>query len=61
MAAQASLIGVYFHDVEKKAVRKAIIDDKIRLDGRGLTDIRPIWCEVDYLPYAHGSAIFTRG
>ena len=61
LAAQASLIGVYFHDVEKKAVRKAILDDKIRLDGRGLTDIRPIWCEVDYLPYAHGSAIFTRG
>ncbi len=61
LAAQASLIGVYFHDVEKKAVRKAILDDKVRLDGRGLTDIRPIWCEVDYLPYAHGSAIFTRG
>lgn len=61
LAAQSSLIGVYFHDVEKKAVRKAILDDKVRLDGRGLTDIRPIWCEVDYLPYAHGSAIFTRG
>ncbi|MEX1190093.1 MAG: polyribonucleotide nucleotidyltransferase [Bacteroidia bacterium] len=58
---QIAHIHVYFHDVEKKAVRKAILDDKIRLDGRGLTDIRPIWCEVDFLPYAHGSAIFTRG
>lgn len=61
IAEEAGLINVYFHDVEKVAVRKAILEDKVRLDGRGLTDIRQIWCEVDYLPYAHGSAIFTRG
>lgn len=60
-AEKKSLVGVYFHDVEKKAVRQVILDEHKRLDGRGLTDIRPIWCEVDYLPYAHGSAIFTRG
>jgi polyribonucleotide nucleotidyltransferase len=60
-AANGSLISVYFHDVEKKAVRQVILDEHKRLDGRGLTDIRPIWCEVDYLPYAHGSSIFTRG
>jgi polyribonucleotide nucleotidyltransferase len=47
--------------VEKKAVRDAILNEKIRLDGRKLNEIRPIWCEVDYLPSAHGSAIFTRG
>lgn len=51
----------YFHDTEKLAVRNCILDDRKRLDGRGLEDIRPIWCEVDYLPAAHGSAIFTRG
>lgn len=60
-AENSGLISVYFHDVEKKAVRQVILDEKKRLDGRGLTDIRPIWCEVDYLPYAHGSSIFTRG
>jgi len=60
-AEKSGLIGVYFHDVEKKAVRQVILDEKKRLDGRGLTDIRQIWCEVDYLPYAHGSSIFTRG
>ena len=56
-----SLIGRYFHDVEKKAVRSLILDEKIRVDGRKTDEIRPIWCEVDYLPAAHGSAIFTRG
>jgi len=56
-----SLIKRYFHDVEKKAVRDAILNERIRLDGRKLDEIRPIWCEVDYLPSAHGSAIFTRG
>ncbi|MEZ5174351.1 MAG: polyribonucleotide nucleotidyltransferase, partial [Bacteroidia bacterium] len=61
LAESGALIGVYFHDVEKKAVRQVILDEHKRLDGRGLTDIRPIWCEVDYLPYAHGSSIFTRG
>ncbi|HTF06076.1 MAG TPA: polyribonucleotide nucleotidyltransferase [Bacteroidia bacterium] len=51
----------YYHDVEKDAIRNMILDERIRLDGRGLSDIRPIWSEVDYLPMAHGSAIFTRG
>lgn len=59
--AKKSLIKRYFHDVEKKAVRDAILNERIRLDGRKLDEIRPIWCEVDYLPSAHGSAIFTRG
>lgn len=54
-------INRYYHDVEKKAVRNAILDDGIRLDGRKTDEIRPIWCEIDYLPKAHGSAIFTRG
>ncbi|KUJ52521.1 polyribonucleotide nucleotidyltransferase [Chryseobacterium sp. JAH] len=52
---------VYFHDVEKEAMRQMIINDKIRLDGRDPQTIRPIWSEIDYLPGAHGSAIFTRG
>lgn len=56
-----SLVKRYFHDVEKKAVRDAILNERTRLDGRKLDEIRPIWCEVDYLPSAHGSAIFTRG
>jgi len=55
------LIGRYFHNVEKEAVRNMILDERIRLDGRKTNEIRPIWCEVDYLPSAHGSAIFTRG
>jgi len=55
------LVGKYYHDVEKEAVRRAILDDKIRLDGRKTDEIRPIWSEVDYLPSAHGSAVFTRG
>jgi polyribonucleotide nucleotidyltransferase len=58
---QQKLVKKYFHDVEKKAVRDAILNEKIRLDGRKLDEIRPIWCEVDYLPSAHGSALFTRG
>ncbi len=58
---KASLIGRYFHDVEKEAVRNCVLNTKQRLDGRQLNEIRPIWCEVDYLPSAHGSAIFTRG
>ncbi|MDA3882241.1 MAG: polyribonucleotide nucleotidyltransferase [Bacteroidales bacterium] len=56
-----SLFSRYFHDVQKDAVRKSILDSQIRIDGRETTEIRPIWCEVDYLPAAHGSAIFTRG
>ena len=59
---KAPLIKLYFHDdVLKKAMRNMILDEGIRLDGRKTTEIRPIWCEVDYLPAAHGSAIFTRG
>lgn len=55
------LVDRYFHDVEKKAVRDSILATKTRLDGRKTNEIRPIWCEVDYLPATHGSAIFTRG
>jgi polyribonucleotide nucleotidyltransferase len=55
------LTGKYFHDVEYDAVRKMILDEKQRLDGRNLDEVRPIWSEVGYLPAAHGSAVFTRG
>ncbi|HBS88506.1 MAG: polyribonucleotide nucleotidyltransferase [Bacteroidetes bacterium GWF2_38_335] len=55
------LIKRYYHDVEKEAVRKMVLDTKIRLDGRKTDEIRPIWCEIGYLPGPHGSAIFTRG
>lgn len=60
-AEKKPLIKRYYHDVMKKAVRDMILNERIRLDGRKTDDIRPIWCEVDYLPSAHGSAIFTRG
>ena len=52
---------IYFHDVEKEAMRQMILNEKIRLDGRTPETIRPIWSEIDYLPGAHGSAVFTRG
>ncbi|MFT3920421.1 polyribonucleotide nucleotidyltransferase [Cloacibacterium sp.] len=52
---------IYYHDVEKEAMRQMILNEKIRLDGRDPQTIRPIWSEIDYLPGAHGSAIFTRG
>lgn len=55
------LVDRYFHDVEKKAVRSFVLDTQIRIDGRKTTEIRPIWCEIDVLPMAHGSSIFTRG
>jgi polyribonucleotide nucleotidyltransferase len=55
------LIKKYYHDVEKEAVRMAVVVERSRLDGRKLEEIRPIWSEVDYLPSAHGSSIFTRG
>lgn len=55
------LISRYYHDVEKEAMRRMILDDGVRLDGRSTTQIRPIWGEVSYLPGSHGSAIFTRG
>ena len=59
---KAPLIHKYFHDdVQKKAMRNMILDEGKRLDGRRCDEIRPIWCEVGYLPRAHGSAIFTRG
>lgn len=58
---KAGLIKQYFGDVEWEAVRRVILDEKIRLDGRKTDEIRNIECEVDYLPMAHGSAVFTRG
>ena len=62
LAEKAVLIHKYFHDdVQKKAMRNMILDEGKRLDGRRTNEIRPIWCEVGYLPAAHGSAIFTRG
>jgi polyribonucleotide nucleotidyltransferase len=60
-AANKALISKYYHDVEKEAMRRSILDEGKRLDGRKTTEIRPIWSEVDYLPGAHGSAVFTRG
>lgn len=58
-----ALIKRYYHDIERDAVRRVLLDeaDHIRLDGRKTDEIRPIWCEVDYLPGPHGSSIFTRG
>ena len=56
-----SLADKYYHDVERDAMRRCILDEGIRLDGRKTTDIRPIWCEVSPLPMPHGSSIFTRG
>ena len=61
LAEKNALIDRYYHDVEKDAMRRCILDEGIRLDGRKTTDIRPIWCEVSPLPMPHGSAIFTRG
>ena len=55
------MVSRYYGAVEKEAMRRMIIDEGVRLDGRSTTQIRPIWCEVGYLPGAHGSAIFTRG
>ena len=58
---KGELISTYFSGAQKKAVRDLVLNEGIRLDGRKTTDIRPIWCEVDYLPSTHGSSIFTRG
>ncbi len=58
---KAAMMSRYFHDIEKEAIRNATLDHRKRVDGRKLDEIRPIWTEVDYLPSAHGSAIFTRG
>ncbi|MCK9271848.1 MAG: polyribonucleotide nucleotidyltransferase, partial [Bacteroidales bacterium] len=58
---KAGMVGRYYHDIEKKAVRDYVLKERRRIDNRQLDEIRPIWSEVDYLPAAHGSAIFTRG
>ena len=55
------LVKRYYHDVEKEAMRRCVLDEGIRLDGRKTVEIRPIWCETDYIPGPHGSAVFTRG
>ena len=55
------LVKTYYHDIEKKAARNLVLNEGVRLDGRKTNEIRPIWCEVDYLPSPHGSAVFTRG
>ncbi|WP_251620379.1 polyribonucleotide nucleotidyltransferase [Odoribacter lunatus] len=55
------MVSRYYHDVEKEAMRRMILDEGVRLDGRTTEQIRPIWCEVGYLPGPHGSSIFTRG
>ena len=60
-AVDLTIVKNYYHDIEKAAVRNLILDEGIRLDGRKTDEIRPIWCEIDYLPATHGSAIFTRG
>ncbi|SHF90822.1 polyribonucleotide nucleotidyltransferase [Flavobacterium defluvii] len=57
----AGLVGKYFYKTNKEAVRNVILEKGIRLDGRKTTEIRPIWCETDYLPSVHGSSLFTRG
>ncbi len=59
--AKAAMVERYYHDVEKEAMRNLVLDEGKRLDGRRTDEVRPIWCETDYLPCAHGSAIFTRG
>ncbi len=61
LAENGDLVGKYFYKVNKEAVRNVTLDLGTRLDGRKTTEIRPIWCEVDYLPSVHGSALFTRG
>ena len=58
---KVEMIGRYYHDVEKEAMRRAILDEGKRLDGRKTNEIRPIWIETDYIPGPHGAAVFTRG
>ena len=58
---KAMMVSRYYHDVEKEAVRRMILDEGLRLDGRRTDEIRPIWCEAGPLPGPHGSSIFTRG
>ena len=59
--AKSALVSRYYHDVEKEAMRRSILDEGKRLDGRKTTEIRPIWSEVDFIPGPHGAALFTRG
>ena len=59
--AKAAMVARYYNNEEKAAMRNMILDEGVRLDGRKTDEVRPIWCEVGYLPCAHGSAIFTRG
>ena len=61
LAEKNALIDRYYHDVERDAMRRCVLDEGKRLDGRATTEIRPIWCEAGPLPGPHGSAIFTRG
>ncbi|MBQ6227241.1 MAG: polyribonucleotide nucleotidyltransferase [Prevotella sp.] len=61
LAEKNELMDRYYHDVERDAMRRCILDEGIRLDGRKTDEIRPIWCETSPLPMPHGSAIFTRG
>ena len=61
LAEKNALIDRYYHDVERDAMRRCVLDEGKRLDGRTTTEIRPIWCEVSPLPGPHGSSIFTRG
>lgn len=58
---KSELINKYFNEIQKEAIRNFVLDENKRIDGRRPDEIRPIWSEVDYLPAAHGSAIFTRG
>ena len=59
--AKKMMIDRYFGNEQREALRNLVLDEGLRVDGRHTTEVRPIWCEVDYLPCAHGSAIFTRG
>lgn len=58
---KTKLFKKYFHDLEKEVMREQVMSKRVRGDGRKLNEIRPIWCEIDYLPSVHGSSIFTRG
>jgi polyribonucleotide nucleotidyltransferase len=61
LAIEKPFISVYYKETMKKAVRRVMLDERIRLDGRKMDEIRPIWSEVNYIPSSHGSSIFTRG
>ncbi len=61
MEEKSELVDYYYDKLKKEVIRNMVLTDSVRLDGRKLDEIRPIWCEVDYLPSTHGSAIFTRG